>query len=229
MEKRACPKPYEVYKHFKGKSYQIITIASHTETEEDLVIYQALYAPYKVYARPLAMFMEEVDHERYPEATQFYRFEKQKDKVKEKKAGKGLFSRKDKVAEDRVPIVLEPMCRKLPHTPKEMVFAKDGAKEEGLLLVDASDETEFVPYTEEELQKTNTLAIHPGLLQFLDAEGYAAKLEVLSELKNKLTPELLTPMELSMGMEPGDASVEERYSNLRGQLLTKQKFEKSRP
>lgn len=48
------------YRHYKGRDYEVIATAMHTETEEPLVIYRALYGDYGLWARPLAMFMESV-------------------------------------------------------------------------------------------------------------------------------------------------------------------------
>ena len=74
----------DTVKHFKRENvnqdsaeylYRILAFAQHTETGEKLVIYQALYPPYKTCARPYDMFISEVDRAKYPDAKQKYRFE----------------------------------------------------------------------------------------------------------------------------------------------------------
>ena len=65
-----------VFHHFKNKDYRIITIAKHSETLEELVVYHEIGNMSHCCARPIDMFFSKVDKEKYPEVTQEYRFEK---------------------------------------------------------------------------------------------------------------------------------------------------------
>ncbi|MBW6409551.1 DUF1653 domain-containing protein [Clostridium weizhouense] len=63
------------YRHFKGKEYEVIDIAIHSETRERFVVYKALYGDFNTFIRPYDMFMSKVDKNKYPDVTQEYRFE----------------------------------------------------------------------------------------------------------------------------------------------------------
>ena len=67
--------PGHYYRHFRGNVYQVIGIATHTETKEKMVIYQAQYGEHGLFVRPYKMFAEEIKPQQYPEATQKHRFE----------------------------------------------------------------------------------------------------------------------------------------------------------
>lgn len=66
-----------VYRHFKGDYYLVEDIARNSETEEKYVVYRKLYGDGSLWIRPLAMFLSEVDYEKYPDVKQKYRFELQ--------------------------------------------------------------------------------------------------------------------------------------------------------
>lgn len=70
-------KIHGIYKHFKGDSYIVEDIATHSEDMSDYVVYRSLYGDGHLYIRPLDMFLSEVDHEKYPKVKQKYRFQLQ--------------------------------------------------------------------------------------------------------------------------------------------------------
>lgn len=77
-------KIHDIYKHFKGDSYIVDDIVTHSETGEKMVQYRSLYDDGKVYVRPYELFVDKVNKEKYPNATQEYRFELQNIESKNK-------------------------------------------------------------------------------------------------------------------------------------------------
>ena len=81
-------RPGDIVQHFKRETltdeeraankylYEIVGVATHSETREPMMIYKALYDDGGMYARPLEMFLSEVDRVKYPDVKQKYRFEK---------------------------------------------------------------------------------------------------------------------------------------------------------
>lgn len=144
---RENPKPNEIYRHFKGNDYQIITIATHSETRELMVVYRALYGDGADYVRPLSMFMSEVDKEKYPEASQVYRFEK--------------------------------------------------------------------------LEAT----VDQGLMEFLDAETYRERIEILAHLHPRINDSMINTMAVSLDLDIKDGDIEDRYYDLLNCLEAHAKYE----
>jgi hypothetical protein len=176
---RENPKPQEIYRHFKGKIYQIVTLAHDSETFADVVVYQQLYAPYEVYVRPLDMFMSLVDTAKYPDAKQKYRFEKIEPKPQTE------------------PKIEQPK----PEQPRQETIGKE--------------------------TKIN-LGIDPGLEDFLDADSYEKKLEILSMLHPRITDDMINTMAVSLDTEIKEGDIETRYNEIKFCLLTLERFECNR-
>ena len=183
------PKPHEIYKHFKGNLYQIVAIAEHTETGESLVIYQAMYGDFKIYARPLKMFLSPVDKTKYPDANQEFRFELQG-------AGGDSHSREREMLQN--------------------VTESVTVVEETVVTVAKVTETTEEP------------DIDPSVLEFLDADSYEDRLNILAALHHRITDEMITTMAIACDVEVEDGDTEKRYVSLRNCLLTLERYECNR-
>lgn len=184
------PRPHEIYKHFKGNLYQITAVAQHTETEELLVVYQALYGDFKTYARPLDMFLSEVDREKYPDATQKYRFELQSDNA-------DRLAERDKASADK----------KMAET----------ANNPGGGPTQKADDT-----------AEGGLDLDPQVLEFLDADSYEERLNILAGLHYRINDDMITTMAVACDIEVPEGETEERYASLKSCLLTLEKYECNR-
>ena len=186
------PKPGELYRHFKNKLYQIITVAQHSETGEKLVIYQALYGDFKTYARPLDMFVSKVDHDKYPDAGQVYRFEKVEP---EQKTG----------SEQKV----EP-------EQKAVTQQKDGCGNTGSYADSQAISQE---------NNDNAERINPGLLEFLDAETFDEKYNVLVSMRDNIDDKLIDDIAVVMDVVIPEGKLMDRYDDLKNTIRTRQRYE----
>ncbi|MBD5545609.1 MAG: DUF1653 domain-containing protein [Lachnospiraceae bacterium] len=189
------PKPYEIYEHFKGNKYQIITLAQHSETGEEMVVYQALYGDYKMYVRPLSMFLAMVDQEKYPEYKGRHRFQK--------------------VSAEHVPA--EDMKASEQEVQSEVMEpVKEQDKEEAA----ASRLTDSEKKTDEE-----KAGIDPMVMDFLDADTYEERLNILAALHHRITDDMINTMAISIDVEIEDGPIETRYEELKHCLVTFQKYQ----
>ena len=208
------PKPHEIYKHFKGNLYQIVTIAQHSETGEQLVIYQAMYGDFKTYARPLVMFTSEVDKVKYPEVQQRFRFELQgadaDRQIRETDEVNG-----GQTTTQAVPTAT---AQDAAIWTAQVAAVQDAAT----VPAQATAQPASVETQPEEPE------LDPLVLEFLDADSYEQKLNILAGLHHRITDEMITTMAIACDIEVNDGETEERYEELKNCLLTMEKFECNR-
>lgn len=210
---RSNPLPEEFYRHFKGKLYQIKCIALHSETGESMVIYQAMYGTYKIYARPLTMFMEEVDHVKYPNVTQKYRFEKVELVDAQEKS---CVSQGVEISENQKRV--------------EVSYNSQGTetlgKSQGVETLGTLKEVETLSAAE--ATDPSEIPLDPKILEFLDARTYDEKLTILSSIHHRLTDDMIDIMSTATDIEVKPGSIEERYEEFKSCLITMQHFECNR-
>lgn len=193
------PKSGELYRHFKNKLYQVVGVAAHSETGEQLVIYQALYGDFKLYARPLEMFTSEVDHEKYPDVDQKYRFEKVE---RDEPQPEGV-----KSASQNVSNFVEENAQVQPQA-----YANE----------DRNEKTE--PVRRNWAGKT----AEEKLTEFFDTEDLEMRYNILVSLKGELNDLMINNMAVVLDVVIPDGDADTRYEELKRCIRTKQKYENSR-
>ena len=205
------PRPQELYRHFKGNLYQVVTIATHSETREEMVVYQALYGDYKVYVRPLDMFMSEVDRDKYPDVKQKYRFEKvtaTKAEASEPVASKAQAS-ECKTSDSKASTPASSLDQQRNNFRKEP-YKPSAVMEKSV---------------DEEAQELN---MDPLVIEFMDADLAADKNDILSKLRPTITNDMIDIMAMSLGVVVNEGDVYDRFNDLRTCLSTMEKFESTR-
>lgn len=294
----------QIYRHFKGNLYRIVTVAIHSETGERMVVYQALYGDYTVYVRELSMFMGKVDRNRCPDADQEERF-KLLTQIIGQESGASLQVRTSpdepiriqagtdetvqtpetdgdgmpaqaaddngvqKTGEDNREEVMgvgeeKPLPeskaqdqatgagedRPLPESKAQ--GQATGADEQApdwaagdsvqraaenvqAAKAASGDAAEHVEETKEPSEAAQSgeaedemAGLDPFLLEFLDADTYRERLNLLAALHVRLTDDMLNTMAVSVDVEIGDGDLETRYEALKNCLLTLEKYECNR-
>ena len=213
MENRKLPVIGGFYRHFKGKLYQVLHVAAHADTGEQLVIYQALYGSFQVYARPLEDFMGEVDRKRYPDAAQASRFV-QVDPA----SGKcGEAWQEEQAAP-------EPEERRPGAAPRPEI----GERRPGAAPRPEIEERE--PHARLREEEETPQGVAPKLLEFLDEETYQGKLRIFSEIMDEELADahMLNAIAASMDLSLGDESREEQCAIILDNLKTRERYECTR-
>jgi hypothetical protein len=214
------PKPGEIYKHFKNKLYQVITVAIHSETGEEMVVYQALYGDFSTYVRPLTMFISEVDKAKYPDSKQKYRFELVNMKEEKDKQNDFTKPQESMNLKDNLEQPFNQFSEYQHNTKITGIEEHQINKEIDKLMRKTEDK--FVSQNEEVGEVSSIL------LDFLDAKSYEEKLIILTSNKKHMDDKLINDMAASIDCTVEEGTLEERFNGLLFCLQTFARFENSR-
>lgn len=197
------PLPGEKYLHFKNKLYQVIAVAKHSETMEPYVVYQALYGDFGVYIRPYDMFVSEVDHEKYPEVTQKYRFayvdHTKNETIRTERA-------------EHKKILVNQNVEQQENVPDVTAAVSTAELQEQDMVQRESDVEE---------------QINPWLLRFLDTDTMEEKYQIVCDIKNDITDRLIDDLAVAVDVVIPEGKLSDRYEQLKYCIRTRQKYEQT--
>lgn len=197
------PLPGEKYLHFKNKLYQVIAVAKHSETMEPYVVYQALYGDFGVYIRPYDMFVSEVDHEKYPEVTQKYRFA-YVDHTKNETL------RTERAEHKKIPV-------------NQNVEQQENVPDVTAAVSTAELQEQNMVQRESDVEEQ----INPWLLRFLDTDTMEKKYQIVCDIKNDITDRLIDDLAVAVDVVIPEGKLSDRYEQLKYCIRTRQKYEQT--
>ncbi len=200
----------EFYKHFKGQLYQVRALAENSEDNTPMVVYQAMYAPFKIWVRPLSTFLEKLDKEKYPDAAQEYRFERI------------ILDDRQNTEAVEPDIVQSEKSAAVTNTihPEEVITVSDEEITDALLS----------GQVERKLSgkiSDNQLAAK-GLMIFLDAENYHDKRHIFSSLEPYLNDTMLNNIAVTLDLVLDEGSKEQHFETILNCLETHEHYECNR-
>lgn len=188
----------QFYRHFKGGLYQVMAIATHSETKEKMVVYQALYGDYGIYVRPYDMFASEVDHEKYPQVKQVYRFMQVHPEEMEEES-------------DKVEVL-------------DLTLELDESMEPEQSAVEEEPKKMSEDQPAQEKQDVSG-GINPILLEFLDADTLEEKMHIMTFYRNQMDEALLNSIAISLDLVVDKKGLQETYDEIMNCLSMMKHFE----
>ena len=200
----------EFYKHFKGQLYQVRALAENSKDITPMVVYQPMYAPFKIWVRPLSTFLEKLDKEKYPDAAQEYRFERI------------ILDDRQNTEAAEPDIVQSEKSAAVTNTihPEEAITVSDEEITDALLS----------GQVERKLSgkiSDNQLAAK-GLMIFLDAENYHDKRHIFSSLEPYLNDTMLNNIAVTLDLVLDEGSKEQHFETILNCLETHEHYECNR-
>lgn len=235
---KTIPKTGELYQDFANKIYQVITVAVHAETKEQMVVYQEMSGDYGVYVRPLLQFAGENGQQ-----CLFKKMERMLQQPTEAEAGRT--SRRESL-DFQTEYTAKAESRPRTQSPAESKRAlRQGASEtsgEGAYYSEKrrrqmqereqrremfrkSNRNETVTRNE---TATEELRANPCLMKFLEADTYEEKFHVLNEIQNDITDRLIDDIAVVLDVVIPEGALNDRFHQLRNIVLTRQKYETNR-
>jgi hypothetical protein len=217
---RKKPVPGALYRHFKGNIYQIRELAKHSETGEEMVVYQAMYPPFQIWVRSLEMFLEEIDSQRYPEAGQKFRFEEVRYKAAQPQRETTTGTAQKRAAG-------EPAQREMTGGTTQRETTDEAAEEiteEYLrqVLLDGQAEKKLSgKMTGEEIARQ-------GFLAMLDVESFRDKRKIFMGLQPYLTSLYLSNIAVALDIVLEEGTDRQHYETILHCLETFEKYEGGR-